>query len=673
MTFDTLGLSEKVLAAVQAAGFEKPTPIQEEAIPIAISGRDVLGIAQTGTGKTGAFVLPMLCKLESGRARARIPRSLIIAPTRELAAQVAEAFELLGANHKLTVALLIGGVSFDEQFRKLDRGADVLIATPGRLLDHFSRGKILLNGVEILVIDEADRMLDMGFIPDIERICALLPAKRQTLFFSATMPREIQSLVDRFLRDPHRVEVAPQSSTAKTITQRFCHAPSDDKERRAVLRDLIAEQNIKNAIIFANRKRDVAILLRSLQKHGFNAGALHGDMDQRARMATLDAFRNGDIAILAASDVAARGLDIPEVSHVFNFDVPVNSEDYVHRIGRTGRAGREGYAATLVTEEDAKIFKQIEELVGEEIVWIGDPIPDDAFDNARKRKRGGRKKSSGSDSEASSGRGSGGSGDGANRKSGESDETEDAGRSRQRGGRRSQPEREASVQGPEETGSPAARAERRDRGGGRRRNGRDGRDDVPFSATDDVPAFLLIPIPASVTKPREEPAEAVAGPDDPDQTTSAPSQEPEAADAAAEPTTVVPAATAQAEPDAVCGGETATDQQDDTPQARTHGASDGGDDDAALAAPDQAEAQSATKPQAELAEVSDATATTKSDAITPDAHVGAHGDPAAAPSPQSDGAPSDATQTDDMAASAADDTTNAVPGEEAEPPAIAAQ
>ena len=280
-TFAELGLSAKVQAAIQAAGYTQPTPIQIQAIPVAVTGRDVLGIAQTGTGKTAGFVLPMLARLESGRARARMPRSLILAPTRELAAQVAQSFEKYGVNHKLTLALLIGGVSFDDQLKKLDRGVDVLIATPGRLLDHFGRGKILLTGVEILVIDEADRMLDMGFIPDIERICKLLPPRRQTLFFSATMPPEIKRLVDTFLKDPVRIEVARPATVIGTITQRFRYCPStDDWAKREMLRELIASEHVKNAIIFCNRKRDVAILLKSLLKHGFNAGALHGDMDQ---------------------------------------------------------------------------------------------------------------------------------------------------------------------------------------------------------------------------------------------------------------------------------------------------------------------------------------------------------------------------------------------------------
>ena len=410
-TFAELGLSAKVQAAIEAAGYTTPTPIQTQAIPVAVTGRDVLGIAQTGTGKTAGFVLPMLARLESGRARARMPRSLILAPTRELAAQVAQSFEKYGVNHRLTVALLIGGVSFDDQLKKLDRGADVLIATPGRLLDHFGRGKLLLTGVEILVIDEADRMLDMGFIPDIERICKLLPPRRQTLFFSATMPPEITRLVNTFLKDPVRIEVARPATTAKTITQlfRFC-ASTEDWEKREVLRELIRAESVKNAIIFCNRKRDVAILLKSLQKHGFNAGALHGDMDQMSRMATLDAFRDGRITLLAASDVAARGLDIPDVSHIFNFDVPWQSDDYVHRIGRTGRAGKEGRSLTLVTPDDGKQLKDIEKMLGAPITWIGDaPGADDLLAGKRRRGRGGR---GGAFAERSRDRSSGGEGRG---------------------------------------------------------------------------------------------------------------------------------------------------------------------------------------------------------------------------------------------------------------------
>ncbi len=395
-SFAELPLSSKVQAAVAAAGYTVPTPIQAQAIPVAVSGRDVLGIAQTGTGKTAAFVMPMITRLESGRARARMPRSLILAPTRELAAQVAQSFEKYGINHKLTVALLIGGVSFEDQDRKLDRGVDVLIATPGRLLDQFQRGKVMLMGVEILVIDEADRMLDMGFIPDIEKICKLLPPRRQTLFFSATMPPEIKRLADNFLNQPVRVEVAKPATTVKATTQRFrfC-AEGEDWAKREVLRDLINSQTIKNAIIFCNRKRDVAILHKSLVKHGFNAAALHGDMDQQSRTETLDRFRRGEITLLAASDVAARGLDIPDVSHVFNFDVPWVGDDYVHRIGRTGRAGREGFSATIVTPEDLALIKDIERVTGETPVWMGEPPKPEDFSSAGKRRRGGRGKGRG--------------------------------------------------------------------------------------------------------------------------------------------------------------------------------------------------------------------------------------------------------------------------------------
>jgi len=371
-SFGALGLSDKVIAAVTSSGYQTPTPIQAGAIPHVLQRRDVLGIAQTGTGKTASFVLPMLTLLEKGRARARMPRTLILEPTRELAAQVSENFAKYGVNHRLNVALLIGGVSFDEQERKLERGADVLIATPGRLLDHFERGKLLLTSVEILVIDEADRMLDMGFIPDIERICKLIPFTRQTLFFSATMPPEITRLTEQFLHHPERVEVAQASSTARTISQFLVKSHSKAWDKRATLRQLIEDQGegLKNAIIFCNRKTGVSELFRSLDRHGFNVGALHGDMDQRARMSVLANFKEGHLQLLVASDVAARGLDIPEVSHVFNFDVPIHAEDYVHRIGRTGRAGRSGQAFTLVTPGDSKYVDAIEKMSGETLEWL---------------------------------------------------------------------------------------------------------------------------------------------------------------------------------------------------------------------------------------------------------------------------------------------------------------
>ena len=382
MKFDELGLSEKVLNAVQASGYDTPTPIQEQAIPYALQGRDILGIAQTGTGKTAAFTLPMLSMLEKGRARARMPRTLILEPTRELAAQVEEAFGKYGVNHKLNLALLIGGVSFADQEAKITRGADVLIATPGRLLDFAERGKILLTGIEILVIDEADRMLDMGFIPDIERICKLVPFTRQTLFFSATMPPEITRLTETFLHNPVRIEVARAASTAEGITQTLVRSGASPEEKRTTLRRIIrSAKNFKNALIFCNRKRDVQVVYRSLEKHGFSVGALHGDLDQRSRMAALDAFRNDQVQLLVCSDVAARGLDIPDVSHVINYDAPHHSEDYVHRIGRTGRAGKLGAALTIVTRADARAIEDIEKLINRKIDWqAGEeaPVEDEA-------------------------------------------------------------------------------------------------------------------------------------------------------------------------------------------------------------------------------------------------------------------------------------------------------
>jgi len=373
MSFSDLGLSEKVLAAVAATGYTTPTPIQEQAIPHVLARKDVLGIAQTGTGKTAAFVLPMLTILEKGRARARMPRTLILEPTRELAAQVKENFDRYGAGQKLNVALLIGGVSFGDQDAKLTRGVDVLIATPGRLLDHTERGGLLLTGVELLVIDEADRMLDMGFIPDIERICKLVPFTRQTLFFTATMPPEIRRITETFLHNPQKVEVSKPATTAVTVTQSQVPAGREAHEKRELLRRLLREaKDLKNAIIFCNRKREVAIVHKSLQKHGFSVGALHGDMDQPARMAALEQFRKGELPLLVASDVAARGLDIPDVSHVFNFDVPHHPDDYVHRIGRTGRAGRAGAAISIVTSLDHKSIAAIEKLIGQDIPRAAD-------------------------------------------------------------------------------------------------------------------------------------------------------------------------------------------------------------------------------------------------------------------------------------------------------------
>jgi len=375
MSFSDLGLSEDLLRAVADAGYSEPTPIQAQAIPVVLMGRDVLGCAQTGTGKTASFTLPMIEILASGRAKARMPRSLILEPTRELAAQVANNFETYGKYHKLSKALLIGGESMADQLKVLSRGVDVLIATPGRLLDVFERGHLLMNDVRTLVIDEADRMLDMGFIPDVEKIVSLLSPMRTTLFFSATMPPEIKKLADKFLSNPKEITVSRPATTAETITQGLIIVSHKDgkrpgggqKEKRDVLRQLIRRDEPKNALIFCNRKRDVDVVWRSLNRHGFVAERLHGDMAQPVRMETLDKFKNGEFKYMVCSDVAARGLDIPEMSHVFNFDVPTHADDYVHRIGRTGRAGHKGHAYTLATPEDAKYLQGIEKIIGNAI------------------------------------------------------------------------------------------------------------------------------------------------------------------------------------------------------------------------------------------------------------------------------------------------------------------
>ena len=364
VSFADLGFIPEILKALDDVGYTKPTPIQAEAIPAALQGRDVLGIAQTGTGKTGAFTLPIMQRMAKGRARARMPRCLIVCPTRELAAQVAENVEQYGKYLKISMALLIGGVSFAKQEQKLNRGVDVLIATPGRLLDHFERGKVMLTGVQALVVDEADRMLDMGFIPDIERIFKLTPFTRQVLFFSATMPNEIKRLVDQFLHQPHHVQIARKNMTAKTVKQMIVRMPSNDsKQKRTALRYAIDNLKVKNGIVFCNRKKDVDIVAKSLTVHGHNAAPIHGDLAQSVRMETLAKFKSGEIEFLVASDVAARGLDVPDVSHVFNYDVPSHSEDYVHRIGRTGRAGRKGETVMFVAPSDSKYYGDILKLI----------------------------------------------------------------------------------------------------------------------------------------------------------------------------------------------------------------------------------------------------------------------------------------------------------------------
>src|SRR5436190_10295379 len=371
MSFADLGLSSELLQAVADSGYGEPTPIQRAAIPSVLMGKDLVGIAQTGTGKTAGFVLPMIDILHEGRSRARMPRSLILEPTRELAQQVSENFDKYGKYHPLSMALLMGGVQMGDQVKALEKGVDVLIATPGRLMDLFSRGKIMLNDCKLLVIDEADRMLDMGFIPDIEEICSKLPKSRQTLLFSATMPPPIQKLAQKFLTDPKRVEVARPATANVNIEQRLVETRSDKK--RDVLRDILRHEEFKNAIIFANRKTTVRELATSLKRSGFAVGQIQGDMEQARRIAEFDRFKNDEITILVASDVAARGLDVKGVSHVINFDVPWQPDDYIHRIGRTGRAGAKGIAYTLATREDAEALQRIEKLIGHKIPRAGAP------------------------------------------------------------------------------------------------------------------------------------------------------------------------------------------------------------------------------------------------------------------------------------------------------------
>ena len=402
MTFSDLGLDAAVLKGVADAGYDEPTPIQAQAIPQILQGRDLLASAQTGTGKTASFVLPMLEVLAGGRTRARMPRSLILEPTRELAMQVADNFDIYGAHIKLTKALLIGGLSFGDQDRVIDRGADVLIATPGRLLDHFERGRLVLSDIKILVIDEADRMLDMGFIPDVERIIELLPPLRQTLLFSATLLPEIRNLAGRFMMNPKEIEVAPPATPVDKVEQGLAIVDADDK--REALRQILTGRSVDSALIFCNRKKDVDILHRSMTKHGFNSAALHGDLSQPVRLDTLQRFRSGEVAFLVASDVAARGLDITEMPCVINFDVPTNAEDYVHRIGRTARAGRTGRAFTLATPDDGDFVAAIHKMMNFEIPHIELPeIENRAFDESgRKRGRGRRRRPPSSSGESRS-------------------------------------------------------------------------------------------------------------------------------------------------------------------------------------------------------------------------------------------------------------------------------
>jgi superfamily II DNA/RNA helicase len=457
ITFADLGLSEPILRAVAESGYLHPTPIQEQAIPVVLMGRDVLGCAQTGTGKTAGFTLPMLDILAGSRAKARMPRSLILEPTRELALQVAENFVKYGKHLSLTHALLIGGESMDEQRAVLEKGVDVLIATPGRLLDLFDRGRILLADCKVLVIDEADRMLDMGFIPDVERIVSMLPRLRQTLFFSATMAPEIRRLADAFLQNPKEITVSAPATVASTIVTGLVWVRETDK--REALRRLIRREQVQNALIFCNRKVDVDILYKSLKRHGFSVGALHGDLEQSQRFATLNAFKANEIRLLVCSDVAARGLDIGGLSHVFNFDVPFHAEDYVHRIGRTGRAGREGHAFTLSAPTDAKSLAAIERLTGKPIPRMEidglDPVTaEEIAEGAKARRgRGGKPAAGGRDGGREGGRSSGR--DGGRSRGGRDGAPREHDRPRRDSARRDGPAREA----PEVVAAEAPRSE----------------------------------------------------------------------------------------------------------------------------------------------------------------------------------------------------------------------
>jgi superfamily II DNA/RNA helicase len=480
--FSDLKLDPRVLKAVEEAGYTTPTPIQAGAIPPALEGRDVLGIAQTGTGKTASFTLPMITLLQKGRARARMPRSLVLCPTRELAAQVAENFDTYAKHTKLTKALLIGGVSFKDQDALIDRGVDVLIATPGRLLDHFERGKLLLTGVQIMVVDEADRMLDMGFIPDIERIFQLTPFTRQTLFFSATMAPEIERITNTFLHTPARIEVARQATASETIEQGLIEfRPSrrdretQAKEKRAMLRAAIRAEGeaLKNAIVFCNRKSEVDIVAKSLKAHGFDAAPIHGDLDQSQRMRTLDGFRDGTLKFLIASDVAARGLDIPNVSHVINFDVPSHAEDYVHRIGRTGRAGRKGTAITLAVPADEKYLAAIESLIKQQIPRVEAPLAFSAQEETGAQ-------------EAERRRGRPGRGERGGRRGRDGESQGERGAET-----RAQAQAEAPRDERAEERTPRREEPRRDRGERRRSREGDRRDEAPVVGLGDhVPDFL---------------------------------------------------------------------------------------------------------------------------------------------------------------------------------------
>ena len=431
MSFESLGLSAEILRAVSDSGYTEPTPVQAEAIPYILSGRDIMAGAQTGTGKTAGFTLPILEKLVANKSdRPNRPiRALILVPTRELAAQVHESVETYGKHLSITSTVVFGGVNIRPQISKLRRGVDILIATPGRLLDHIQQGNLSLSEVEVLVLDEADRMLDMGFIPDVKRLMKLIPDNRQTLLFSATFSSEIKQLANTFLNNPAQVQIAQQNTTAERIAQ-VVHLV-DQKEKRGLLSHLIGDGNWSQVLIFTRTKHGANRLATQLEKDGIKSAAIHGNKSQGARTRALADFKQGKVRALVATDIAARGLDIDQLPHVVNFELPHKPEDYVHRIGRTGRAGREGEAMSLVCREETKMLRDIEKLLNRELpqkITEGFEPTEPALS---------RDAASSSRTNNFSNRGSSGARSGAGARSGGRSGTRSGGRSGERSGARS--------------------------------------------------------------------------------------------------------------------------------------------------------------------------------------------------------------------------------------------
>jgi superfamily II DNA/RNA helicase len=367
MTFNELNLSPQLLKAISACGYISPTPIQEQAVPAALAGHDLIGVAQTGTGKTAGFVLPALQLIASpAKAPGRGPRVLVLTPTRELANQVSDAVRTYGRFSRVRSGAILGGMAYRDQLRLLSQPVDLIVATPGRLVDHMENGRLNLDRVEMLILDEADRMLDMGFSEDMDKIAAATPTTRQTLMFTATMDAAMSRLAGRLLRDPQKIEIAGKNVTLDTTEQRL-HVADDMRHKHRLLQHLIADQELTRAIIFSATKRDADVLAQELFNQGHAAAALHGDMTQGARNRTIVNLRRGKVKLLVATDVAARGLDVSGISHVINFDLPRFAEDYVHRIGRTGRAGATGTAISFVSLNELSYLDRIERFIGQKL------------------------------------------------------------------------------------------------------------------------------------------------------------------------------------------------------------------------------------------------------------------------------------------------------------------